>query len=163
MGHGPYSRTNTDTLSFFESNTDLEKGFGVLERLIQYGLKFDRTLNQTGDNATTGAARDMNNNIVMSRVKNGPYHEDNGTASQLGEATPADLYVFNRNLSEICAEVDANNFDMFISIHSNAASEGTNTNFPLFLYRGHDTAPPPIGLVAQGKHFLRPLRPSQRA
>ena len=133
VGHGPYSRTNTDTLSFFESNTDLEKGFGVLERLIQYGLKFDRTLNQTGDNATTGAARDMNNNIVMSRVKNGPYHEDNGTASQLGEATPADLYVFNRNLSEICAEVDANNFDMFISIHSNAASEGTNTNFPLFL------------------------------
>lgn len=78
VGHGPYSRTNTDTLSFFESNTDLEKGFGVLERLIQYGLKFDRTLNQTGDNATTGAARDMNNNIVMSRVKNGPYHEDNG-------------------------------------------------------------------------------------
>ena len=73
VGHGPYSRTNTDTLSFFESNTDLEKGFGVLERLIQYGLKFDRTLNQTGDNATTGAARDMNNNIVMSRVKNGPY------------------------------------------------------------------------------------------
>ena len=34
VGHGPYSRTNTDTLSFFESNTDLEKGFGVLERLI---------------------------------------------------------------------------------------------------------------------------------
>ncbi len=140
VGHGAYSRTNTDTLSFFESNTDLEKGFGVLERLIQYGLKFDRTLNQTGDNNTTGAARDMKNNIVMSRVKNGPYHDDNGTASQLGDATPADLYVFNRNLSEICAEVDANNFDMFISIHSNAASEGTNTNYPLFLYRGYDKA-----------------------
>lgn len=157
VGHGPYSRTNTDTLSFFESNTDLEKGFGVLERLIQYGLKFDRTLNQTGDNATTGAARDMNNNIVMSRVKNGPYHEDNGTASQLGEATPADLYVFNRNLSEICAEVDANNFDMFISIHSNAASEGTNTNFPLFLYRGYDTPVDEAGVTLQHQQTSRDM------
>ena len=33
VGHGEYSRTNTDTLSFFESNTNLRKGFGVLEKL----------------------------------------------------------------------------------------------------------------------------------
>lgn len=139
VGHGAYSRTNTDTLSFFESNTNLWKGFGVLERLIGYGLKFDRTLNQTGNDQTTGAARDMSNNIVMSRVKNGPYHDDNGTGNQLGDDAPEDLEVFNRNLSEICAEVEANNFDLFISIHSNAADEGTNTNFPLYLYRGYDT------------------------
>lgn len=157
VGHGAFSRTNTDTLSFFESNTDLEKGFGVLERLIQYGLKFDRTLNQTGDNATTGAARDLKNNIVMSRVKNGPYHEDNGTESQLGEATPADLYVFNRSLSEISAEVEANNFDMFISIHSNAADEGTNTNFPLFLYRGYDTPTEDTGVTLEHQNLSRAM------
>lgn len=138
VGHGAYSRTNTDTLSFFESNTNLWKGFGLMERLISYGLKFDRTLNQTGTGNDLGAARDMSNNIVMSRVKNGPYHEDNGTKSQLGDAAPKDLEEYNRNLSEICAEVMANNFDMFISIHSNAATEGTTTNYPLVLYRGYD-------------------------
>ncbi len=139
LGHQEYTRYNTDTTSFFESNTDLEKGFGVLERMIQYGLKFDRTLNQTGDILTTGAARDLSNNVVMSRVKNGPFHDDNGTANQLGDATPADIYAFNRNLSEICEEVESNNFDMFISIHSNAATDGSTSNYPLFLYRGYDT------------------------
>lgn len=139
VGRPAYSRTNTDTLGFFESNTNLQKGFGMLEHLIEAGFTFDRTLNQEGTNATIGAARDMENNIVMSRVKNGPYHDDNGTAKQLGDATPADLYDFNRNLGEICEEVDANMFDYYISIHSNAATEGTNTNYPLFLYRGYDT------------------------
>ncbi len=141
VGHGAYSRTKTDTLSFFESNTDLEKGFGTLEALIKKGLVFDRTLNQTGDDNTTGAARDMENNIVMSRVKNGPFFDDNGTENQYksdGKTLPENYYVFNRNLTEICEEVDDNNFDMFISIHSNAATEGGNTNYPLFLYRGFD-------------------------
>ncbi len=138
VGHGAYSRTNTDTLSFFESNTNLRKGFGLLERLHSYGLKFDASLNQTGERWQIGAARDMSNNIVMSHVKCGPYHDDNGTKKQLGDAAPADLTYYNRSLSEICAEVDANNFDMFISIHSNAATEGTSTNYPLFLYRGYD-------------------------
>lgn len=134
-----YSRTNTDTLSFFETNTNLQKGFGVLERLISYGLTFDRSLNQTGDRHMIGAARDLSNNIVMSRVKNGPYHDDNGTAGQLGDAAPADLDYYNTNLSEICAEVCRNNFDMFISIHSNAATDGDGVNYPLYLYRGYDT------------------------
>ena len=139
VGHGEYQRVGTDTTNFFESNTNLRKGFGVLEALRTYGLKFDPTLNQTGDRHQIGAARDMSNNIVMSHVKCGPYHDDNGTRNQLGEATPADIEYYNRNLTEICQEVDANNFDMFISIHSNAATEGTSTNYPLFLYRGYDT------------------------
>lgn len=142
-GHGPHKRVNTDTLSFFESNTNLRKGFGVLEKLRQMGLKFDETLNQTGERWQIGAARDMSNNIVMSHVKCGPYRDDNGTETQLkedGKPIPEDLYYYNRNLSEICAEVEANNFDMFISIHSNAVnSSGWNTtNFPIFLYRGYD-------------------------
>ncbi|MDE7468301.1 MAG: N-acetylmuramoyl-L-alanine amidase, partial [Muribaculaceae bacterium] len=139
VGHEEYNRVGTATTNFFETNTNLRKGFGVLEALRQYGLKFDPTLNQTGERHQIGAARDMANNIVMSHVKCGPYHDDNGTANQLGDATPADIEYYNRNLTEICQEVDANNFDMFISIHSNAASEGTTTNYPLFLYRGWDT------------------------
>lgn len=105
VGHGEYSRTNTDTTNFFESNTNLRKGFGVLEMLRAYGLKYDPTLNQT--NALphrVGAALDMHNNIVMSHVKCGPYHEDNGTASQLGDKTPADQEYYNRSLYEISGE-----------------------------------------------------------
>lgn len=149
VGHGAYSRTNTDTLSFFESNTNLRKGFGVLEKLREFGLKYDATLNQEGERWQIGAARDMSNNIVMSHVKCGPYNEDNGTANQFaneGKTAPADLNYYNRSLSEIAAEVDANNFDMFISIHSNAATEGTNTNYPLFLYRGYDDCQVPSGV-----------------
>lgn len=139
-GHGPYSRYNTDTLSFFESNTNLRKGFGVLEKLREFGLKYNPELNQTGERWQIGAARDMSNNIVMSHVKCGPYHDDNGTKNQLGANTPEDLEYYNRSLSEICMEVDANNFDMFISIHSNAVDNGgwRTTNFPIVLYRGYD-------------------------
>lgn len=138
VGHDEYNRYATDTTGFFESNTNLRKGFGVLETLRTYGLKFDPTLNQTNDPHRVGAALDMSNNIVMSHVKCGPYHDDNGTKNQLGDNAPEDLEYYNRSLSEIAAEVDANHFDMFISIHSNAASEGATTNYPLFLYRGYD-------------------------
>ena len=156
VGHGAYSRTNTDTLSFFESNTNLRKGFGLLEALVDAGFTFDRTLNQEGDRASIGAARDMENNIVMSHVKCGPYHDDNGTENQLGAATPADIYAYNRLLGEICEEVDANNFDYFISIHSNAATEGTSTNYPLFLYRGYDTP-------ADGQQVPKAIQQTSRA
>ena len=104
---------SSDTAGFYESNTDLQKGFGMLQKLIQMGLKFDASL----------GARNLKNNIVMSRVKNGGTNP--GT--------------YNRNLSEIASEVNSNNFDMFVSIHSDAATEGTNTNRPTFLYRGWDS------------------------
>lgn len=41
-------------------------------------------------------------------------------------------------LSTISADVEANNVDYFISIHSNAATEGSSVNYPLVLYRGTD-------------------------
>ena len=153
-GHGPYSRTNTDTTSFFESNTNLRKGFGILEKLRAMGLRFDPSLNQEGERWQIGAARDLSNNIVMSHVKCGPYHEDNGTENQFkneGKPIPEDLYYYNRSLPEIDIEVDSNNFDMFISIHSNAldGSGWKTTNFPIVLYRGYDDCHGEDGLEAE--------------
>ena len=157
VGHGEYSRTNTDTLNFFESNTNLRKGFAVLEKLRLMGLQYDPSLNQTGERHQIGAALDMSNNIVMSHVKCGPYNTDNGTANQLGDQTPANIYYYNRLLSEIREEVDANNFDMFISIHSNAATEGTTTNYPLFLYRGWDSPKAGAELSVQQQETSRAM------
>ena len=127
--HGNQTSTNvgTDTAGFFESNTNLQKGFGLLEKLVEYGVPFDRSKNQNNSNvARRGAALDMSNNIVMSHVKCGGV--DGGD--------------YNRNLTTIAAEVEANNFDMFLSIHSNASTGDhnvpTHINQLLFLYRGKD-------------------------
>ncbi len=98
-----------DTCGFYESNTNLWKILKLGATLEKMGIKHE--------------------NIMYSRVKNGPYPYVSG-------ATDEDA--FNRNLSEICTEVEANNMDMFLSVHSNAASEGTTTNYPLFIYRGKD-------------------------
>lgn len=132
IGKPKYSSTNTDTTGFFESNTNLYKGFGVLEALINMGFKFDRTLNQEGERWEIGAAKDLSQQLVMSRVKNGPYEANNVTSSD-------NYMLYNRKLLEIATEVEYNDFDMFISIHSNAASSDNNTtNYHLYMYRGHN-------------------------
>lgn len=115
-----------DTTAFYETNTNLQKAYAVVDRLESYGLKIDRTKNQSNDDETRiGAALDLSNNIVMSHVKPGPYPYAVATADS-----------YNRNLSEICVEVEYNNFDMFISIHSNAATDGSTVNYLPFFYRG---------------------------
>lgn len=130
IGKPAYSSTNTDTTGFFESNTNLQKGFGALETLIKMGVPFDRTLNQEGERWEIGAAKDLSQNIVMSRVKNGPYEASNTTSSP-------NYMQYNRSLPEIAAEVEHNEFDIFISIHSNATTnDGQSTNYHLFMYRG---------------------------
>ncbi len=127
--HGPYNPAAPDTTGFFESNTNLWKCFGLVDRLAEFGLKFDRTLNQDNPNPNRrGAALDMNNNIVMSHVKLGPYP----LSDTENENT------FNRDLYEICCEVERNNFDFFISVHSNAHVDGNNTNYPALFVRGEN-------------------------
>lgn len=128
--HGNQTSTDvgSDTAGFFESNTNLQKGFGLLEKLIEYGVPFDRTKNQTNSNAArVGAALDLSQNIVMSHVKCG------------GSNTNGE---YNRNLSDIATEANSNNFDYFISIHSNATTGDhnvpTHLNHCLYLYRGYD-------------------------
>ena len=135
MGTVTHGAANyTDTAGFYESNTNLEKGFGMLEKLIDYGVPFDRTKNQNNSNpARQGAALDLSQNIVMSHVKAGPYP----TIAMGGDANLANAY--NRNLSEVAAEVEMNNFDVFMSIHSNANNEGDIINYPLIIYRGTDS------------------------
>lgn len=98
-----------DTCGFYETNTNLWKILKMGEVLEKMGIKHE--------------------NIMYSRVKNGPY-------PYVKDGVDAEKY--NRNLSEICREVDANNMDMFVSVHSNAATDGTTTNYPLYLYRGQD-------------------------
>ncbi|MDE5629655.1 MAG: carboxypeptidase-like regulatory domain-containing protein [Muribaculaceae bacterium] len=98
-----------DTTGFFESNTNLWKCFGLVDKLHSYGLKFD---------ASKGG-RDFTNNIVMSRVKN--VWQNGGP-----------------DITEISREVYDNNFDFFISVHSNAHVDGNNTNYPAFFVRGEN-------------------------
>ncbi len=128
--HGPYNGTTTpDTTGFFESNTNMWKGLKLHNMLASYGLQYDPTLNQDNPNpARRGAALDLTNNVVMSHVKLGPYPTDN---KELENA-------FNRNLYEICCEVERNNFDFFISVHSNAHQDGSTTNYPAFFVRGEN-------------------------
>lgn len=82
-------------------------------------------------------------NIKLSRWKNGPY-------PYTGED-----YTYNKQLSVICAEVNSFGADMFLSVHSNAATDGTTTNYPLFLYRGTDANE----LVAGSKAMCNALWP----
>ena len=144
-----YTDVNNDTANFFESNTNLQKAFGLMEKLISYGVPFDRTKNQTNDNPhRVGAALDMTQNIVFSRVKSGatPAYID----YENNVYNPESDY-YDRALSEVAAEVEFNDFDMFISIHSNALNEGTSTNYPLILYRGTDSQEGNAGSIAMGK------------
>jgi hypothetical protein len=100
-----------DTNGFYESNTNLWKSMQTYATLINMGVKKE--------------------NITMSRWYNGPYPYVAGAA---------DAEIYNRPLSEICEEVEVGNYDMFLSHHSNAATDGTSTNYPLILYRGKDGA-----------------------
>ena len=144
-----YNDVNNDTSNFFESNTNLQKGLAMLEKLVEYGVPFDRTKNQENENPhRIGAALDLSQNIVMSRVKSGvaPAYVDYET-----HETPIETDYYDRSLSEVAAEVEFNNFDVFVSIHSNALTDGTNTNFPLILYRGTDDQEGNAGSINMGK------------
>ncbi len=99
-----------DTCGFYESNTNLWKCLKMWEVLQNMGVKQE--------------------NLMMSRVKNGPYPYTTSNYDPDEE--------FNRPLSEIAREVDANNMDMFISVHSNAHVDGYTTNYPAIFYSGYD-------------------------
>ena len=132
IGHSPINNEDPDTTDFFESNTNLEKGLSMLYKLIDYGCPFDPELNQENDNPNRiGAALDLSQGVVMSRVKNGPY-----PFAWVNGVDPDSDNDFSRNLTEIAEEVETNMFDVFISIHSNAGNaDAQNINYLAFLYR----------------------------
>ena len=104
-----------DTLGFFETKSNLIKGLALRDELERAG---------------TGYVR-------MSRTRNGIAPASQATLNQ------HEVYEGNGQivtLSVVCADVETNNMDYFLSIHSNAATEGSTTNFPLLLYRGTDAA-----------------------
>ncbi len=103
--------TAIDTCGFFESNTNLWKS-------LELGKKLE----------AAGAV------VTYSRTKNGPYPFTNRTEYD----ARADRNMYDRNINEIAEEVEANGYDYFISIHSNANYDGALSNFPIILYRGYD-------------------------
>lgn len=110
-----------DTCGFYESNTNLWKAQALGKKLVEAGAK-----------------------VTYSRTKSGPwpYVLKNGDypdySSTKYNALP-DIEKYNRSLSEISEEVEASNYDYFISIHSNATgTDATLTNYPVILYRGTD-------------------------
>ena len=118
-----------DTCGFYETNTNLWKCLYLRDRLVAAGAT-----------------------VVMSRTENGPwpYQKVNGDYpdywwdSNKNNPDPTaynglpDYEAYNKPLSVICEEVESGNYDLFISVHSNAASDGSSANYPLCLYRGHD-------------------------
>ena len=136
----PYPKLATtgmpDTLGFYESNTNLWKCMYLGEKLEAAGATVLYSRTQSGP--------------WPYEMKNGDYPDyvwckncgiaDQTIGWQVTDSYDAhpDYEKYNRILSEICEEVEANNIDFFISVHSNANTEGSTANFPLFLYRGPD-------------------------
>ena len=92
-------------------------------------------------------------NITMSRTQNGPYPADGNTYG-----------AYSKLPSVIAAEVEEGDYDMFVSIHSNAISEGSTYNYPLYIYRGTDAKEEVTGSVAMSqaswpRHWMNELDP----
>ncbi len=119
-GHEIIDSANPDTTDFFESNTNLWKCLELFHRLKSYGFKHD-----------AANALDLSQNLVMSRIESGPY-----PYAEVDGVDPDENNAYNRTLAEIAAEVESNNFDMFISVHSNAATEGATVNYLYYAYDG---------------------------
>lgn len=100
--NGYYS--GTDTLGFFESNTNLWKCFMLRDKLRAAG-----------------------HTVKMSREASG------GTNEQTNSTC-------DKALSVIAMESENWGSDYFISVHSNAHSEGSTVNYPVYFYRGTDAS-----------------------
>ena len=107
-----------DTLGFYESNTNLWKCLELRDKLEAAGAY-----------------------VIMSRTQSGPwpYEMVNGDypdyTYEAYKSLP-DYEKYNRGLLDIADEAEANNMDYFISVHSNAATEGNTVNYLAYFYRG---------------------------
>ncbi len=137
-GHGTYTSSDrpmatikhgaamADTAGFYESNTNMQKAYGLLDKLREYGVPFDPSKSVTYYYDSNGNKKWYQNNIRMSHATTG----------------------ISPGLSTVAEEAQTMNADVFISIHSNAnqgdgdnPSGHTNFNQLLFLHRGWDGDP----------------------
>ena len=94
-------------------------------------------------------------NITLSRTANGPFPYDGNTYG-----------AYSKPLSVISAEAEEGGYDMFVSIHSNAAnSDAQLTNYPLYLYRGTNDSEAVSGSkamcqVSWPRHWMNALDPT---
>ena len=107
-----------DTCGFYETNTNLWKCLELRDRLEAAGAF-----------------------VMMSHTKGGPWpyeKVDGEYPDYTWEAYQQlpDFEKYNRPLLEIADEAEANNMDYFISVHSNAATEGNTVNYLAYFYRG---------------------------
>ena len=126
-----------DTCGFYESNTNMWKCLYLGAKLQAMGAEVMYSHTECGP--------------WPYEMKNGDYpdytyNKDGSIADPTigwqysdGYFCHPDIEKYNRNLVEITEEVEANNIDYFISVHSNANTEGSTSNFPLMLYRGPDS------------------------
>ena len=110
-----------DTLGFYESNTNLWKCLELRDKLEAAGAY-----------------------VIMSRTQSGPWPYqmvDGDYPDYTYDAYKAlpDYEKYNRGLLDIADEAEANNMDYFISVHSNAATEGNTVNYLSYFYRGTGT------------------------
>ena len=107
-----------DTCGFYETNTNLWKCLELRDRLEAAGAF-----------------------VMMSHTQGGPWpyeKVDGEYPDYTWEAYQQlpDFEKYNRPLLEIADEAEANNMDYFISVHSNAATEGNTVNYLAYFYRG---------------------------
>ena len=109
-----------DTCGFYETNTNLWKCLELRDRLEAAGAF-----------------------VMMSHTQGGPwpYEKVNGEYPdytwEAYQQLP-DFEKYNRPLLEIADEAEANNMDYFISVHSNAATDGNTVNYLSYFYRGNN-------------------------
>lgn len=109
-----------DTCGFYETNTNLWKCLELRDRLEAAGAF-----------------------VMMSHTQGGPwpYEKVDGEYPDYTyehyKSLP-DYEKYNRPLLDIADEAEANNMDYFISVHSNAATDGNTVNYLSYFYRGNN-------------------------
>jgi len=110
-----------DTMAFFESRSNLIKALSLRDELQRAGagyVRMNRTVNgiaPLGETASPGA--------LVPEILHG---------------TVVDGQAQIINLSVIARDVEENNIDYFLSIHSDASTEGAIVNHLVLLFRGTD-------------------------
>ena len=109
-----------DTCGFYETNTNLWKCLELRDRLEAAGAF-----------------------VMMSHTQGGPwpYEKVDGEYPDYTYEhykNLPDYEKYNRPLLDIADEAEANNMDYFISVHSNAATDGNTVNYLAYFYRGNN-------------------------